>query len=237
MKKLVAGNWKMNGLLDDLSVVEAVAEHAAQAPCDVLLCLPATLIGLAKEIDLPVGAQDCHTAESGAHTGDLSAKMLANVGACAIIVGHSERRQDHAETDALIQKKLQAVWSEDLQGIVCIGETREAYEAGQTLEVLTRQLDGSLPDALNGDTVIAYEPVWAIGTGLTPTLEEIEAVHTAIHTYLLDRFGQTLRILYGGSVKPDNAKEIFALTHVSGALVGGASLKAKDFCAIIDAAA
>lgn len=235
MAKLIAGNWKMNGLSSDLETVEVIARHSVNAACDVLLCLPATLLGLARNIPLSLGAQDCHTQTSGAHTGDLSAPMLADVGAHAVIVGHSERRQDHGETDQIVQDKLKAAWSAGLQGIVCIGESEETYKSGRTLDALKAQLDGSLPNSLSGDTVIAYEPIWAIGTGLTPQPHEIESIHTEIHSYIINRFGSPLPILYGGSVKPANAREIFSLDNVSGALVGGASLTAKDFCAIIDA--
>jgi triosephosphate isomerase len=242
IRPLIAGNWKMNGLKASLAEFEAMREGAAAvaAKADLLVCPPATLIaGLAdraKGSKLAVGAQDCHPKASGAHTGDLSAEMLADAGASAIIVGHSERRADHGETDALVRQKAEAVWRAGLTAIVCIGETQGQRDAGQTLEICGGQLRGSLPDgSTSANLVVAYEPVWAIGTGLTPTVKDVEQVHEFIRGVLTDRFkaeGGKVRILYGGSVKPSNAAELMAVANVNGALVGGASLKAADFLAI-----
>ena len=245
MKKLAAGNWKMNGTSAALAEVKAlIAAHPAPA-CEMLLCPPATLITqmawAAKESALMVGGQDCHPKVSGAHTGDVSAAMLKDAGASHAIVGHSERRTDHGETDALVKAKAEAAIAVGLVAIVCIGETEGERDAGQTLAVIDRQLDGSIPEgAAAANLIIAYEPVWAIGTGRTPTLSEIAEVHA----YLREGAEQALvvgaeaagvRLLYGGSVKPSNAVEIFAVPHVDGALVGGASLKAADFGAIVTA--
>jgi triosephosphate isomerase len=208
---------------------------------DLLVCPPATLLaGFADKARgakaLAIGAQDCHPKPSGAHTGDISAEMLADAGASAIIVGHSERRADHGETDALVHQKAEAVWRAGLIAIVCIGETQSQRDAGQTLDILRGQLDNSLPAASKADNlVVAYEPVWAIGTGLTPTAADVEQIHKFIRELLVQRFkeeGARMRILYGGSVKPSNAAELMAVANVNGALVGGASLKAADFLAI-----
>lgn len=243
MKKLAAGNWKMNGTQASLAEVSALlAAHAAPA-CEMLLCPPATLIhamsGLARGSRLLVGAQDCHPRASGAHTGDLSAAMLADAGATHVIVGHSERRADHGETDALVRAKAGAAIDAGLVAILCIGETEGQRDAGQTLAVIGDQLDGSIPGtATAANLVVAYEPVWAIGTGRTPTLTEIGEVHSFLRGRLRGLIGTAadeVRILYGGSVKPSNAAEIFAVAHVDGALVGGASLKAADFGAIVAA--
>jgi triosephosphate isomerase len=211
------------------------------AKCDLLVCPPATLVTAFADKakgsrTLAIGAQDCHPKASGAHTGDLSAEMLADAGATAVIVGHSERRADHGESDALVRQKAQAVWRAGLTAIVCIGETREQRDAGRTLEICGTQLEGSLPDGSTaGNLVVAYEPVWAIGTGLTPTTGDVEQVHRFIREALTSRFkgeGASIRILYGGSVKPSNAAELMGVANVNGALVGGASLKAADFLAI-----
>ena len=241
MRKLAAGNWKMNGLEADLAEVDAlVAAHPAPH-CEVLVCPPATLVSrLAARAtsDLMVGGQDCHPKGSGAHTGDISAAMLADAGASHVILGHSERRADHGETDALIRLKTEAAHAAGLIAIVCVGETEAQRDAGQTLDVIGAQLAGSLPDAATGaNTVIAYEPVWAIGTGRTPTTAEIAEVHAFLRARLAERFADAdhFRLLYGGSVKPSNAAGIFAVANVDGALVGGASLKAADFGAIIAA--
>ncbi len=207
---------------------------------DLLICPPATLLFPAAAAmigsKVAIGAQDCHPNPSGAHTGDISAEMLADAGATAVIVGHSERRTDHHESDALIRLKAQAAWRAGLVAIVCVGETQAERDAGRTLEVIGNQLAGSLPDGVTAsNTVVAYEPVWAIGTGLTPTTKDVEEVHGFIRGKLRDRFsdeGDRLRILYGGSVKPSNAAELMAVANVDGALVGGASLKADDFLAI-----
>ncbi len=243
MKKLAAGNWKMNGTSAALAEVEAlIASHPAPT-CEMLLCPPATLVAqmawAAKGSALSVGGQDCHPDASGAHTGDISAAMLKDAGASHVIVGHSERRTDHGETNALVKAKAAAAIAADLVAIVCIGETEAERDAGRTLEVIGSQLDGSLPEAaVAATTVIAYEPVWAIGTGRTPTLAEIAEVHAFIRARLVERIGAEaagVRLLYGGSVKPSNAVEIFAVPNVDGALVGGASLKAADFGAIVAA--
>jgi len=242
LRPLIAGNWKMNGLKSSLVEFEAMREGAVAvtAKADLLVCPPATLIGTfadkAKGSKLAVGAQDCHPKGSGAHTGDLSAEMLADAGASAIIVGHSERRADHGEGDALVRQKAEAAWRAGVTAIVCIGETQAQRDAGQTLDILRGQLDGSLPDrSTAANLVVAYEPVWAIGTGLTPTAQDVEQIHGFIREFLTSRFradGAKMRILYGGSVKPSNAAELMAVKNVNGALVGGASLKAADFLAI-----
>jgi triosephosphate isomerase len=205
-----------------------------------MVCPPATVIATfaaaARGSALAIGAQDCHAAASGPHTGDISAEMLADAGACAVIVGHSERRTDHHETDADVCAKAQAVWRAGLIAIVCVGERRAEREARKTLEIVGRQLEGSLPDgATAGKLVVAYEPVWAIGTGLTPTQDDVAEVHAFVRKQLAERFGGDggrIRILYGGSVKPGNAKELLTVSDVNGALVGGASLKAEDFLGI-----
>jgi triosephosphate isomerase len=244
MRKLAAGNWKMNGTTSNLPEAMAVAGAALRPEVEVLICPPATLIAqmatAAVGTDLAVGGQDCHMGQSGAHTGDISAAMLADAGASYVILGHSERRTDHGEDDALVRAKTEAAWAAGLTAIVCIGETLAEREAGQTLDVVGRQLDGSVPNGASGARlVIAYEPVWAIGTGKVPTTDQIAEVHDFIRARLDDRFGEgvgrLVRILYGGSVKPSNAAEIFAIGNVDGALVGGASLKAADFSGIIAA--
>ncbi|HZC96628.1 MAG TPA: triose-phosphate isomerase [Bradyrhizobium sp.] len=242
IRPLIAGNWKMNGMKSSLAQFDAMIAGAGAlvAKADLLVCPPATLIAgfadRARGSKLWVGAQDCHPKASGAHTGDLSAEMLADVGASAIIVGHSERRADHGETDALVRQKAEAAWRAGLTAIVCIGETEKQRDAGQTLGVCGGQLAGSLPDgATSANLVVAYEPVWAIGTGQTPTTRDVEQVHGFIRGVLTVRFhseGRRMRILYGGSVKPSNAAELMAVANVNGALVGGASLKAADFLAI-----
>lgn len=245
MRKLAAGNWKMNGTSAHLTELSALAQAHPAPGCDVLLCPPATLIArmaeVAKGTAIAVGGQDCHASSSGAHTGDISAEMLMDSGASYVILGHSERRTDHAETDAQVLAKAQAAIAAGLIAIVCIGETEAERDAGRTLDVVGTQLHGSVPaDATAANLVIAYEPVWAIGTGRTPTLDEIAQVHAFLRTRLTARIGAQatdVRLLYGGSVKPSNATEIFAIPHVDGALVGGASLKATDFGAIITALA
>jgi triosephosphate isomerase len=243
IRPLIAGNWKMNGLKSSLAEFEAMLAGASgvAAKADLLVCPPATLIADFAErargsATLALGAQDCHTKPSGAHTGDLSAEMLADAGARAIIVGHSERRADHGETDIEVRQKAEAVWRAGLTAIVCIGETRHQRDQGQTLDICRGQLNVSLPDGARSDNlVVAYEPVWAIGTGLTPTTLDVEQIHGFIRELLIARFkgeGTRIRILYGGSVKPSNAAELMAVSNVNGALVGGASLKAADFLAI-----
>jgi triosephosphate isomerase (TIM) len=243
IRPLIAGNWKMNGLKGSAGEFEAMlaGASAVAGKADLLVCPPVTLVAAfaakAKGVKaFAVGAQDCHPKASGAHTGDISAEMLADAGATAIIVGHSERRADHGESDALVRQKAEAAWRAGLVAIVCIGETREQRDAGKTLDICGTQLKGSLPDgATSANLVVAYEPVWAIGTGLTPTPQDVEQVHRFIRDQLTGRFrgeGAKIRILYGGSVKPSNAAELMAVANVNGALVGGASLKASDFLAI-----
>jgi triosephosphate isomerase (TIM) len=242
IRPLIAGNWKMNGLKASAGEFDAMLAGAGAlaGKADLLVCPPATLVAAfadrARGSTVAVGAQDCHPKASGAHTGDISAEMLADAGATAIIVGHSERRADHGETDALIRQKAEAAWRAGLSAIVCIGETRQQRDAGQALDVCGTQLKGSLPEGSTAaNLVVAYEPVWAIGTGLTPTVQDVEEVHRFIRSILTDRFkgeGVNVRILYGGSVKPSNATELLGVANVNGALVGGASLKAADFLAI-----
>jgi len=242
-RKLAAGNWKMNGAAESLAEIDALAKAHPDPSCDVLICPPATLLSRlsdrASVTAIQSGGQDCHAAISGAHTGDISAQMIADAGGSHVIVGHSERRADHGETDADIVAKAQAVWGADLVAVICVGETLAEREAGQTINIVAAQLAGSIPDGATGDTtIIAYEPVWAIGTGKVPTLEEIAEVHADIRARLTARFGPAgddMSILYGGSVKPSNADEIFGVPNVDGALVGGASLKAEDFGGIIAA--
>ena len=243
IRPLIAGNWKMNGLKASSAEFEAMLAGASDVAvkADLLVCPPATLIaGFAEKArgskTVAIGAQDCHPQASGAHTGDLSAEMLADAGASAIIVGHSERRADHGESDVLVRQKTEAVWRAGLTAIVCIGETQHQRDAGQALDICRGQLDLSLPDQARADNlVVAYEPVWAIGTGLTPTVGDVQQIHKFIRDFLIARFkgeGARIRILYGGSVKPSNAAELMAVANVNGALVGGASLKAADFLAI-----
>jgi triosephosphate isomerase len=240
-RKLAAGNWKMNGLGGALAEVDTLTAALPPLGVDVLLCPPATLLaGMAARAGgaIAIGGQDCHGADSGAHTGDISAAMLADAGASHVILGHSERRADHGETDADVHAKVQAAWRAGLIAVLCVGETQAQYQAGRTLKVIGAQLAGSIPDGAKADRLIlAYEPVWAIGTGLVPTLAEIGAVHGFIRAELAARFGDTLahgiRLLYGGSVKPGNAADIFAVADVDGALVGGASLTAADFAPIV----
>ncbi len=244
-RKLAAGNWKMHGVTENLGEVIALATAYPNPGCDVLICPPASLVarmaGVAQGSAIAVGGQDCHANASGAHTGDISAEMLKEAGASHVILGHSERRADHGETDAMVRAKTEAAWGAGLVAIVCVGETLAEREANKTLDVVVGQLTGSVPDGATPDTlVVAYEPVWAIGTGKVPTLDQIGEVHSAIRKALSDRFGEApatgVRLLYGGSVKPGNAAEIFAVADVDGALVGGASLKAQDFGGIIAAA-
>ena len=243
MKKLAAGNWKMNGTAAALSEVSALLAAHPAPDCEMLLCPPATLVAqmaaLAAGSALAVGGQDCHAKASGAHTGDISAAMLKDAGAAYVILGHSERRADHGEQDALVLAKAEAAVAAGLVPVVCIGETEAERDAGSTLAVIGAQLDGSVPAASTAATlVVAYEPVWAIGTGRTPTLAQIAEVHAFLRDRLTARIGAAaagVRLLYGGSVKPSNAVEIFAVPHVDGALVGGASLKAADFGAIVAA--
>lgn len=243
MKPLVAGNWKMNGLTAALAEIDRMAagfDAALAGRIDLMVCPPATLLAAlaarATGTGIAVGGQDCHAAASGAHTGDIAAEMIADAGGTAVIVGHSERRSDHGETDAVVKAKAEAALRAGLTAILCIGETRAEREAGRTLEVVGGQLAGSLPDGAHaGNLVVAYEPVWAIGTGLTPTPADVAEVHGFLRgrlVALLGAEGSNVRILYGGSVKPSNAAELMAVPDVNGALVGGASLKAADFLGI-----
>jgi triosephosphate isomerase len=243
IRPLIAGNWKMNGLRSSMAEFEAMLAGASKVTgkADLLVCPPATLIAafaakLTGSEALAIGGQDCHPEASGAHTGDISAEMLADAGASAVIVGHSERRADHGESDGLVRQKAEAAWRAALTAIVCIGETQSQRDAGQTLNVCRGQLQGSLPDGARADNlVVAYEPIWAIGTGLTPTAKDVEQIHKLIREALSARFngeGARMRILYGGSVKPSNARELMGVANVNGALIGGASLKAADFLAI-----
>lgn len=243
---LIAGNWKMNGLRASLGEVEKLKGLLAGRPPRgmVAICPPATLLpamhAMAASAWIALGGQDCAPQAWGAHTGDISAAMLSDAGARFVIVGHSERRADHGETDELVQRKAAAALAAGLIPIICVGETRAEREAGQAEAVVTRQLAGSVPEAAaSAEVVIAYEPVWAIGTGLTPTVADIAQMHKSLRDQLVARLGERgaeIRLLYGGSVKPANAAEIFAVPEVNGGLVGGASLLADDFAAIIWAA-
>jgi len=242
-RKLVAGNWKMNGLTASMSELVEMCD-ANPSNCDVLVCPPFPLIGRfvgsAGNSHVEIGAQDCHTAESGAHTGDVSPALLKDVGVSAVIVGHSERRADHGESSALVKAKAESVHSNGMTAIVCIGETEAERDAGNAETLVTAQMRESLPSgATAANTVVAYEPVWAIGTGRTPTNEQIADMHRALRAALvvdLGDEGNGIRLLYGGSVKPGNAAEIFAIDDVDGGLIGGASLKAVDFLGIVSAA-
>ena len=246
VRPLVAGNWKMNGTgesLEQLRIIVNRPNSAIGEKIDALICVPATLVfRAAQSVEgeaLSIGGQDCHAKKSGAHTGDISAEMLKDAGASHVIVGHSERRTDHGETDEMVNAKARAAWEAGLVAIICIGETEAQRRAGSTLDVIATQLSGSIPDGANAEnTILAYEPVWAIGTGLTPTAADVQEVHASIRSALSKRFGvdgEKMRILYGGSVKPANAVELLGVENVDGALVGGASLKAADFLAICEA--
>lgn len=243
-RALVAGNWKMNGTLGDLAEIEAIRDGLAPHGPEAVICPPATLVASAAEAArgsaLAIGGQDCHAAAQGAHTGDIAAEMLADAGATHVILGHSERRAGHGETDAAVAAKVAAAQRAGLTAILCVGETSGEREAGQARAVVESQLSGSLP--LGADAarlVVAYEPVWAIGSGATPSEGEIAEMHAALRAGLVARFGMggaQVRLLYGGSVKPANAAAIFALDEVDGGLIGGASLRATDFLAILAAA-
>jgi triosephosphate isomerase len=245
IRPMVAGNWKMNGTTAALREPRLLAGmlRDVKLKCDVMICPPATLIRRAKSVmkgsKVKLGGQDCHAAVSGAHTGDISADMLKDAGATAVIVGHSERRTNHKESDAQVSAKAQAAHKAGLTAIICIGETLDERKGGKTLDVLTGQIKGSIPaGSTAANTVVAYEPVWAIGTGLTPTTKEVEEAHAHIRAELAKVMGEEgagTRILYGGSVKPSNAAELMGVPNVNGALVGGASLKAVDFIGIIKA--
>lgn len=241
-RPLVAGNWKMNGLRGSsaelVKMIKGAGDVAARA--DLMVCPPATLLAsfasLAQGTPVTIGGQNCHTEPSGAFTGDLSAEMLRDAGAVAVIVGHSERRALHREADPEVNAKARAAWRAGLTAIVCVGETKDERTAGRTLDIVQGQAQGSLPDgATAGNLVVAYEPVWAIGTGLTPTAADVAEVHGFIRRHLESRYGPVgrgIRILYGGSVKPSNAAELMRVPNVNGALVGGASLMADDFLGI-----
>lgn len=245
LRKLIAGNWKMNGLRSDgLALASDLAQRLKRdrLGCDLLVCPPATLVLAVAEAlsgsGIAVGGQDCHTGRSGAHTGDIAAPMLKDAGCSHVILGHSERRTDHHEGDALVRAKVEAARAAGLVAILCVGETAQQRDAGQALQVVSSQLAGSLPDSMTAaQLVIAYEPVWAIGTGRTPTAADIAAVHGHIRAELRRRVADAaaVRLLYGGSVKPENAQELLHVADVDGALVGGASLKAVDFLAIAEA--
>lgn len=247
LRPLVAGNWKMNGLRESLAeaiaVREALAGPLSAIHADVMIAPPATLIApMAEAIAGPrplLAGQDCHPEPFGPHTGDIAAEMLKEAGASAVIVGHSERRTDHGETSAVVKAKAEAAHRAGLIAIICLGETRGERAVGLTKDVVLRQLRASLPQgSAAADTVIAYEPVWAIGSGLTPTRDDIEEVHTTLRRELekvLGPEGTGIRILYGGSVKPENAATLISVANVNGVLVGGASLKARDFLAIVRA--
>ncbi|CUH40045.1 Triosephosphate isomerase [Jannaschia seosinensis] len=231
-RKIAAGNWKMNGLSDAMPEAIAIGAASEGLDCATVICPPATLLARMGDAGVTLGGQYCHPAGSGAHTGDVSAPMLADAGATWCITGHSERRADHRETDADVRAQTEAAWDAGLTAILCIGETLEEREAGATLDRLMAQLDGSVPEGANAEnTVIAYEPVWAIGTGKTATPDQVAEVHNALR----ERLGPDMALLYGGSVKAANAAELFALANVNGALVGGASLKADDFVPIMRA--
>jgi triosephosphate isomerase len=243
VRQLVAGNWKMNGLGADLAELEALKAALADSPCEVMVCPPASLLSRAAAAAggaFALGGQDCHAEKSGAFTGDISAEMLKDCGASAVIVGHSERRQYHGESNTAVAAKARAAWRAGLVAIICIGETEAEREAGKANHICHGQVAGSVPAGAGpANTAIAYEPVWAIGTGKTPTESDIAAMHAHIRGCLISHLGAAgagIRILYGGSVKPSNAAQILALPEVGGALVGGASLKASDFLQIIKAA-
>jgi triosephosphate isomerase len=243
-RKLVAGNWKMNGSLQQLAELSAIAAAAREASgVDVAICPPFTLIApaAARGGGIPIGGQDCHAEASGAFTGDVSPAMLKEAGARLVIVGHSERRAGHQESDALVRSKAEAALAAGLQTIVCIGESEAERVAGHAIDRCSAQLAGSIPE-LSGEAelVVAYEPIWAIGTGRTATCDDVREIHAVVRKVLVDRFGDAgarIRILYGGSVRGDNAADLFAVENVDGALVGGASLTAEQFVPIIEAAA
>jgi triosephosphate isomerase len=241
-RPLIAGNWKMNGLSGASSKLDKIVAGTAKLPeaIDILVCPPFLLVpafaGRAQGTRVAIGGQDCHADPCGAHTGDIAAEMLADAKASVVIVGHSERRQDHHETDAQVRAKALAARRAGLTAIVCVGETRAERDAGRAKDVVGKQLDGSLPEGAE-NIAIAYEPIWAIGTGLTPTSADVRDMHGFIRQQLVSRYGQAgegVRILYGGSVKPTNAKELLAIDNVDGALIGGASLDPDEFLAIAD---
>ncbi len=242
---LIIGNWKMNGLIAQLSEIDNLDNELSQIhhiKCHVVICPPATLLVSATQNSenskVAFGGQDCHFEEKGAHTGDISAEMLANSGAQYVIVGHSERRADHDETDEIVQNKAKAAFRAGLTPIICVGESEKERKKGRALEVVLSQLEKSIPDDIKKGIIVAYEPVWAIGTGLVPSIDDIDEMHLAIRKLLIKRFadlGEKTPILYGGSMKASNAEEILKIKDVNGGLVGGASLKAADFIGIIKA--
>jgi triosephosphate isomerase (TIM) len=244
-RPLIAGNWKMHGLTASIGILKKIiaGTRALERP-DIMVCPPATLVAdfakAARGTPVVIGGQDCHALASGAHTGDISAEMLRDAGAQAVIVGHSERRSEHCESDAKVRAKALAAHRAGLTAIVCVGEQRADRDGGRARDVVCMQLDGSLPDAATGLTakiVVAYEPVWAIGSGLTPTPGDVADMHALIHRQLVLRYGEAasgIRILYGGSVRPGNARELLMVENVDGALIGGASLDADEFLAIAD---
>ena len=240
-RPLVAGNWKMNGLRASIDVLKNIIDGVRTlGDVDVIVCPPATLIACfakaARGTRVGIGGQDCHAKAAGAYTGDISAEMLHDAGAMAVILGHSERRRYHGETDSMVRAKAVAAHRAGLLAIVCVGETRTEHDAGRADGIVSAQLDGSLPDGIE-NIVVAYEPIWAIGTGSTPTPDDVRAMHALIRARLAARFGaaaEAVRILYGGSVKPGNAKELLSIENVDGALVGGASLNASEFLAIAE---
>lgn len=243
-RKLAAGNWKMNGLAADLDQIDALEAAHSAVDIDILICPPAPLLErmAARASKIAVGGQDCHASGSGAHTGDTAAAMLVDAGASHVILGHSERRTDHKETNDGVRAKARAAFDAGLIAVICVGETLAEREAANTLDIISGQLAGSIPDAANGtNLIVAYEPVWAIGTGLVPSTDQIGEVHDYIRAKLEARFGEgvgrSVRLLYGGSVKGSNAADIFAVSNVDGALVGGASLTADAFSPIITALA
>jgi triosephosphate isomerase len=243
---VIAGNWKMNGLIADgealASELVSKMSGAENPEFDMLVCPPFTLLSKIGDIvnnsGVSLGAQDCHTAEAGAHTGNVSPAMLKDQGCECVIVGHSERRTDYGETDDLVRAKAEAVTAADMFAIICVGETEKQRDAGETIAVVRNQVRDAVPENSTSDnTIVAYEPVWAIGTGRTPTLDEVQEVHALIRAELGGIVGvhaAAIRILYGGSMKPENAKDLMALADVDGGLIGGASLKAEDFWAISD---
>jgi len=243
-RKLAAGNWKMNGTAANLAQIAPLAASHPDEIVDILLCPPATLLermsGQTIGTPIKIGGQTCHAAETGAHTGEVSAAMLADAGATYVILGHSERRTDQGESNDDVRQKAKAAWDAGLVTVICVGETESERTSKNTLDIIGGQMSGSIPDGATGhNLVIAYEPVWAIGTGLVPTLDQIGEVHDFMRARIIRRFGEgvgkSVRLLYGGSVKPANASEIFDVSNVDGALVGGASLKAEDFSGIIKA--
>jgi triosephosphate isomerase (TIM) len=247
-RKIIAGNWKMNGMTASLSEADLLAASFPEPTCDIVICPPATLLAQLNwrlnhaKSPISIGGQDCHPSPGGAHTGDISAGMLRDAGASHVILGHSERRTNHGESDALVRAKTEAAHRAGLVAIVCIGETRAQRESGHVLSVVGAQMATSMPDSSTAaNTIVAYEPVWAIGTGLVPANSDIVEMHDFLRLSLKTRFGtetaEGTRLLYGGSVKPSNAAELIALSNVDGFLVGGASLKAVEYSAIIAAAA